>query len=153
MRRFIKNSVSPFRPLISLFAALCVSASLFGGNLTAKIAEKHKVTRTDKFFDFNGHEAWVVEPKDKAADGTPWTWTMQWATAFVPRTGVPKLLGKGWHHVTLQMFDTRACDESMPEFKAFQEYLVKELGFASKARLVGMSWGGFYSIRYAATSR
>jgi len=144
--------------LIVTLACAALSAPLFGGNLTAKIAEKHKVTRTDTFFgfertvfDFNGHEAWVVEPQEKAAEGIPWTWTMQWATAFVPRTNVPKLLEKGWHHVTLQMFDTRACDDSMPEFKAFQEYLVKDIGFAPKARLVGLSWGGFFSIRYAAT--
>lgn len=144
--------------LLATLACATLSGALYGGNLTAKIAEKHKVSRTDLFcgfertvFDFNGHEAWVVEPKDKAAEGMPWTWTMQWATAFVPRTGVPQLLEKGWHHVTLQMFDTRASDESMPQFKAFQEYLVTELGFAPKARLVGMSWGGFFSIRYAST--
>ena len=116
--------------MIITLTCAALAAPLFGGNLTARIAEKNKVIRTDKFFgfertvfDFKGHEAWVVEPKDKVAEGMPWTWTMQWATAFVPRTSVPKLLEKGWHHVTLQMFDTRACDEALPEFKAFQEYL------------------------------
>ena len=32
----------------------------------------------------------------------------------------------------------------------FQKYLVDELGLAPKADLIGMSWGGFYSTRYAA---
>ena len=34
---------------------------------------------------------------------------------------------------------------------AFQGFLVKELGFAPKVNLIGMSWGGSFSTRYAAT--
>ena len=33
---------------------------------------------------------------------------------------------------------------------AYQRFLVEELGLAPKANLVGMSWGGFFSTRYAA---
>lgn len=33
---------------------------------------------------------------------------------------------------------------------AFQAFLVKDLRFAPQANLIGMSWGGFFSTRYAA---
>ena len=56
---------------------------------------KHPVKGTDEWygfkrtiFDFNGYEAWLVEP-EKAAPGMPWTWCMEWPTVFVKRIGVP----------------------------------------------------------------
>ena len=73
---------------------------------------------------------------------------MQWATAFVPRTPVLHLLRQGWHHVTIDTFKYRMNDEGREISKAFQDYLVGELGFAPRACLVGMSWGGFFSVRY-----
>ena len=126
--------------------------------LRAKIAAKWPVVKTDLWqggrrtvFTFKGREAWVVEPCPGAAtaNGRPWTWTMQWATAFVPRTGVPRLLRKGWHHVTLMQFDERMTEEGLALSRSFQEYLVSELGFAPQANLIGMSWGGFFAVRYA----
>ena len=42
-------------------------------------------------------------------------------------------------------------EEGLRVSRAFQKFLVEELGFAPKANLVGMSWGGFFSTRYAAT--
>lgn len=129
------------------------------GDLTEKIAAKFEVAKTDAWFGgrrtvfrFHGREAWVVEPPEDvpAADGCPWTWTIQWWDAFVSRTGVPQLLKKGYCHAVLDMFDTRAKDEAMPEFAAFQDFLVKDLGFAPKVNLIGLSWGGFFSTRYAA---
>ena len=126
--------------------------------LTEKIAARHKVTRTDNWygfdrtvFDFDGYEAWVVEPKaGTERKGRPWTWTMQWATAFVPRTGVPKLLADGFHHVTIITFKDKMDETGLKASARFQKYLVDELGFAPKADLIGMSWGGFFSTRYAA---
>ena len=123
-----------------------------------RIAAKKKVLRSDTWygykrtvFDFEGHEAWVVSPKCVPAAGQPWTWTMQWAEAYVDRTGVLDLLAKGWHHVTIDTFRHRMDEEGLRVSRAFQRFLVEELGFASKANLVGMSWGGFFSTRYAAT--
>lgn len=103
-------------------------------------------------FEFEGHTAWVVEPNKpgKALKGArPWTWTMQWAEAYVDRTGVLDLLREGYHHVTLEAFDTRAEDKALGMFADFQKFLVEKLGFDPQANLVGMSWGGFFSIRYA----
>ena len=46
--------------------------------------------------------------------------------------------------------DERMDEEGLRVSRAFQKYLVEELGFAPKAKLLGMSWGGFFSTRYAA---
>ena len=123
------------------------------------VGRKHRVIRQDAWyggcrtvFDFEGYEAWVVEPPEgvAVADGKPWTWTMQWKTAFVPRTGVPDLLKRGWHHVTIDTFRRRMDEEGLRVSAAFQKYLVGDLGLAPKANLIGLSWGGFFSTRYAA---
>ena len=98
-------------------------------------------------FDFHGREAWIVEPEEAAA-GNPWTWCMEWPTAFVPRTGVPELLKKGFHHVHLKAFG-HGNDEDQKAFAEFHEYLVS-LGFAKKCGLIGLSFGGLYSCRFAA---
>ena len=128
------------------------------GSLTERIAKDHKVIATDAFaggertrFEFEGCEAWVVEPPAgvAVAEGCPWTWTMQWATAFVPRTPVSKLLAKGWRHVTIMTFPHRMDETGLALSRKFQDYLVGTLGFAPKTCLIGMSWGGFFSTRYA----
>ena len=128
-----------------------------GNSTRARIARAHQILGEDMWqehrrtrFTFMGHEAWVVEPSIAPRDGMPWTWTMQWADAFVDRTGVPDLLRKGFHHATIQLFDTRMDEEGLKIAAAFQKFLVDELGFATKANLVGLSWGGFFSTRYAA---
>jgi len=86
-----------------LAIGLAWAQALQAGSLTATISRDCKIRGTDKFaggertrFTFEGCEAWVVEPPAgvKRAEGCPWTWTMQWATAFVPRTPVSKLLAK-----------------------------------------------------------
>ena len=142
-----------------VMTVLALATVAQAGKLTEKIAEKHKVKGTDVWyggertvFDFEGYDAWVVEPPAsvKPAAGLPWTWTIQWRTAFVPRTGVPQLLAKGWHHVAIDTFANRMDETGLAVSQRFQEFLVKELGLAPKACLIGMSWGGFFSIRYAA---
>ena len=94
----------------TLFVAATLAAIVANaGNLTDKIAEKCKIIGTDRFygfertrFEFRGCTAWVVEPSVPALESKPWTWTMQWATAFVPRTPALQLLRQGWHHVTIE---------------------------------------------------
>lgn len=132
-----------------------------GGQLTEKIGCRHQIKSTDVWnggqrtiFDFNGYDAWVVEPPDgvSAAEGNPWTWTIQWRTAFVPRTGVPRLLARGWHHVAIDTYIHRMDETGLRISRDFQEFLVKDLGLAPKCNIIGMSWGGFFSIRYAANN-
>ena len=119
-----------------------------GRSLRAKIAKSHKIVGEDMWqgfrrtkFEFDGRVAWVVEPSAAPAEGNPWTWTMQWAEAFVDRTGVAELLKRGFHHVTIDLFDTRMDEKGLQAAAAFHKFLVEELGFAPKANLIGMSWG------------
>ena len=142
-----------------VLAALASAVVAFANDVAeikAKVERDHKVIAVDKFhgfdrvvFDFDGYEAWVVCPVGETRKGTPWTWCMQWATAFVPRTNVPQMLRDGYHHVTINTFAHRMDESGLKVSAAFQKYLVEKLGFAPKAFLIGMSWGGFFSIRYA----
>ena len=137
--------------------ALMTAPDASAASLRETIAKSHKIIGEDTWFgahrirfDFDGRTAWVVEPAGAPAAGAPWTWTMQWADAYVDRTGVPDLLKRGFRHVTLELFDTRMDAQGLKTAAAFQKYLVDELGFAPMANLLGLSWGGFFSIRYAA---
>ena len=121
------------------------------------IARRYQIVSEDLWygfkrckFIFQGFTAWVVEPQCSPFPGNPWTWTMQWAEAFVDRTGVLDLLKIGFRHVTLELFDTRMDEKGIAAAAAFQKFLVGRLRFAPRANLVGMSWGGFFSVRYAA---
>ena len=102
-----------------------------------------------RIFDFEGHEAWLVEP-EKAAPGMPWTWCMEWPDAFVKRTGVPELLARGFHHVHIKV-PGYACDGALGVYRRYHAFL-RSLGFAVKAGLIGLSFGGLYSLRYAASN-
>ncbi len=133
-----------------------MDAERAGTSLHAKLAKAYKIVGEDMWygyrrtkFDFNGRTGWVVQPSVKPLAGMPWTWTMQWAEAYVDRTGVLDLLRKGYHHVTLDLFPTRMDETGLAAAADFQKFLVETLGFAPKANLVGLSWGGFFSTRYA----
>jgi len=160
-----------------LLAVVCVSAGIAAmlcavGEeakclVSAVESNEHRITARDSWngfdrrvFEFRGCEAWIVAPKAEA-EGRPWAWIMEWPNAFAKRTGSVALLKAGYHVVTLRpghyengkfvsqpgnMNNRRLC-----ESREFQKYLVDELHFASKANLIGMSWGGFYSVRYAGT--
>ena len=106
-------------------------------------------------FTMNGCEAWVVEPKTPAADGR-WVWCMEWPTAFQDRVGVKALLTAGYRWVTFNPASKTVPagnqnDEMIAKRRAFQRFLVEGLGYAPKCGLIGMSWGGYYSVRYAST--
>ena len=126
------------------------------GSLESRIAAEHKILASDSWggghrviFEFEGHRAWLVEPKQPRS-GRPWVWTMQWMGAYLNRSGIPQLMERGFCHVHLEAFDTKADEAGLGLLARYQEYLVGKLGLAPKANLLGMSWGGFYSIRYAA---
>ena len=128
----------------------------------AKIAARFGTTGQDEMqgflrtrFVMGGCEAWVVEPEKPAADGR-WVWCMEWPGAFQDRTGVKALLSAGYRWVTYnpatkEIYAGNQNDEMIAKRRAFQRFLVDELGFAPKCGLIGMSWGGYYSVRYAST--
>ena len=131
--------------------AVCVSwmTGAFGDEPTV-VSQDELWNGRRTVYRFRGREAWVIEPKVQA-EGRPWTWTVQWWNAFVPRTAVPDMIAAGAHHVVLDMFDTRVrTDADLATMAAWQAFVVKKYGLCPKARLIGMSWGGFFSTRYAA---
>ena len=128
-----------------------------GDSLRAKIAKACTITGEDMWhgyrrtkFDFKGHAAWVVEPSVAPCTGSPWLWCVQWPDTSIERMGTLDLLKAGFHYATIDLFDTRMDDAGVAAAAEFQSFLVKELGFAPKAYLVGISWGGFMAARYAA---
>lgn len=146
--------------ILACVLAMCAGCETFqltNESLEAKIAEKHTILVSDwwggghrMIFEFNGRKGWIVEPDCPRAD-RPWVWTMQWMGAFLDRTGSSTLVKNGFYHVHLEAFETRCDERGLVALSEFQDYLTGELGLAPKARLIGMSWGGFYSIRYAST--
>ena len=149
-----------------------------GNSLRATIAKKFKIKREDIWhghrrtqFEFRGRTAWIVEPSvaplrtrqsaslPGSAQGGPgfvptrnamqWTWTMLWPDCNVERLCVIDLLKRGFHHAYIDLFDTRMDDAGVAAAAEFQDFLVKELGLATKANLIGVSWGGFMAARYA----
>ncbi len=112
-----------------------------------KTTEWYGFTRHD--FEFEGYHAFLVEPHTPAPDGR-WSWCTMWPEAFVPRVAIPALLELGYHHAHIDVFATRANQEGVAVMHRFHDYLVS-LGLAPKVNLIGMSWGGFFSLRYAET--
>ena len=144
------------------FAALA-AFTLVAGPDGDRIGAKCNVITNSTFqgfertvFEYEGCEAWVVEPA-KAAAGSPWVWCMEWPTAFQDRMGVKALLEGGCRWVTfnpaaggLTKVPAGNQNDAMVEKRnRFQKFLVAELGLEPKCGLIGMSWGGFYSVRYA----
>ena len=99
-------------------------------------------------FEIDGHKGFIVEPHNPAP-GLPWSWCLQWAESFVPRTPVLKLLERGFHHVYMDVFSTYLNKEGVAVLEKFYELLLS-LGFYPQAALIGMSYGGLFSFRWAA---
>lgn len=99
-------------------------------------------------FELDGCKGFIVEPPHPAP-GLPWSWCLQWAEAFVPRTPALQLLDRGFHHVHLDVFSTYMNDEGVKKLEKFYDMLQK-MHFHKKAALIGMSYGGLFSLRWAA---
>ena len=128
-----------------------------GKSLRAKVAAKYRIVRQDMWqgcrrthFDFNGRKAWIAEPSVAPRKDSAWIWNMLWPECDAGRTCVADLLKAGFHYAYIELFDTRMDKVGVEAAAAFQVFLVKELGFAPKANLVGLSWGGFMAAQYAA---
>lgn len=104
---------------------------------------------TRYLFELDGHKAWIVEPR-QAASGNPWAWCMEWPTAFVERIGVIELVERGFHYLHVGIYGTFASPGGIQILNQLYD-LAQKIGLNSKAALIGLSMGGFYSYRYAAT--
>jgi len=99
-------------------------------------------------FQVDGCTAWVAEPK-QPAPGNPWTWCMEFPDAFTDRTGVPKLMEKGFFNVHIKVGNTFGCPDAVKHFDAFYK-AITEKGLAKKGTLIGISRGGLYAYNWAA---
>ena len=99
-------------------------------------------------FELDGCKGFIVEPPHPAP-GLPWSWCLQWPEAFVPRTPVLQLLERGFHHVHFDIFSTYLNEEGVRKLEKFYQ-LLQSLNFHKKAALIGMSYGGLFSLRWAA---
>ena len=160
----MKNSLMNCGKMLAAGCAMALAATAVAGPDADKIAATGvKVFKQAKcqgfdwiMFEYEGCEAWVVEPKTPAA-GNPWVWCMEWPTAFQDRAGVKALLTAGFRWVTfnpayapyVKVTEGNQNDEMIAKRNKYQQFLVKTLGLEEKCGLIGMSWGGFYSVRYA----
>ena len=99
-------------------------------------------------FETEFGKGFIVEPPHPAP-GLPWSWCLQWAEAFVPRTPALQLLERGFHHVHFDVFATYMNSEGVKKLEQFSDMLQK-MHFHKKAALIGMSYGGLFSLRWAA---
>jgi pimeloyl-ACP methyl ester carboxylesterase len=99
-------------------------------------------------FKVDGCTAWVVEPKE-AMPGNPWTWCMEFPDAFTERTGVPKLLDKGFFNIHIEVGNTFGSPAALRHFDAFYQ-AISDAGLAKKGTFIGISRGGLYAYNWAA---
>ncbi len=139
--------------LIAMMLSLLTAGSYAGKVNLEKLPKPvetvkwHGYTRYN--FVFEGRKAFIVEPRRPANDGR-WSWCAIWPEAFVERVGIPDLLRLGYYHAHIDVLPTAASPEGVAAMKRFRNFLVS-LGVAEKVNLIGMSWGGFFSLRYAET--
>ena len=100
-------------------------------------------------FTFEGFTAYFDEPANPK-EGRKWMWCMKWPDAYAELTGQKDGVERGYYYVYLDDIKWMS-PEGAKLAKRFRDFLVQKLGFNEKAFLIGMSWGGFYSTRYAAT--
>lgn len=99
-------------------------------------------------FQVAGRDCWVVEPR-QPRPGNPWTWCMEFPDAFTERTGVPRLLEHGFHHLFMSVGNTFGCPTALDQLNAFYADFAKR-GLARKGFLVGISRGALYAFNWAA---
>lgn len=100
-------------------------------------------------FQFDGEEAWVVEPKEPRSDRR-FSWCMMFPDAFTDRCAAPMLLSRGFYHVYLSVGNSFGAPKAIDKLHAFHKMLVTR-GLHPQTVLIGISRGGLYAHRFAAT--
>lgn len=98
-------------------------------------------------FQFQGNEAWVVEPH-QSLPNKPFTWCMMFPDAFTERCAAPAMLERGFYHVYLSVGNTFGSPLSLRNLNDFHLSLI-DRGFSKQAILIGLSRGGLMAHRYA----
>lgn len=100
-------------------------------------------------FQFDGDEAWVVEPKEPRSDRR-FSWCMMFPDAFTERCAAPMLVSRGFYHVYLSVGNSFGAPKAIEKLHAFHNMLVAR-GLHTQTVLIGISRGGLYAHRFAAT--
>ena len=100
-------------------------------------------------FQFDGNEAWVVEPKEPRSDRR-FSWCMMFPDAFTERCAAPMLVSRGFYHVYLSVGNSFGAPKAVDKLHAFHQMLVAR-GLHPQTVLIGISRGGLYAHRFAAT--
>ncbi|MDR2346494.1 MAG: alpha/beta hydrolase [Planctomycetaceae bacterium] len=106
--------------------------------------------------DWNGFESYefevgqracrVVIPKSALKD-KPWVWRAAfWGNE--PQTEIA-LLKKGYYAAFISCSDLLGSPQRLKECDEFYKFLTERYGFSNKPVLIGMSRGGFCSLRWA----
>jgi sialidase-1 len=123
---------------------------------TSAVRAADSVTTTDsdwkgytkQSFEFEGHKAFVVVPKEAAA-GKPWVWRTSFPD-FHAEVDV-ELVKDGFHIAHVDVVSMLGCDESLAIMDRFYDLVRKQWGLSAKPALEGVSRGGLHAYRYAAT--
>ena len=101
-------------------------------------------------FQVDGCECWVVVPK-KPRPGNHWVWCTEWPDSFTQRTGTEKLLEDGFYFLHMQVGTmSLGSPPALAHLDAFYRHVVGK-GLNPKGTLTGVSRGGLYAYRFAAS--
>ena len=98
-------------------------------------------------FTFMDRPAFVIKPKVKP--NGKWVIKTEYAEAF-PETEI-ELLSRGWHVVYNKNDNRWAEPDDIDRKREFVKFVSREFGLDEKFVTVGMSCGGLYSVKLAAT--
>jgi sialidase-1 len=134
--------------------AMLFTLILFVGSWNAGAQPAHlKIDRTDNWhgfvrenFTFQGRPAWIVQPRHALA-GNPWVWRAHFPDWHICIDSI--LLGKGFHIAYVNTNDMYGSPAAMQIWDRFYDYLVKDMEFAPKVALEGVSRGGLYVYGWA----
>jgi pimeloyl-ACP methyl ester carboxylesterase len=106
-------------------------------------------------FDVDGHQAFVVLPSNRAANGsTPWVW---YAPTFHRRNPderhawmFTQLLAKGFAIAGVDVGESFGSPQGTKVFEKFHPLVVREYGLSPKACLLPISRGGLMLYNWAA---
>ncbi len=96
-------------------------------------------------FEFEGHDAILVFPKEKANGN--WTLKTEYWDAF-PNTEI-ELLNRGFHAAYLKNISRFATKEDCNAKAHFVKFLLEKYGLRDKCVPVGMSCGGAHAVNFA----
>ncbi|RYU97179.1 SGNH/GDSL hydrolase family protein [Emticicia agri] len=134
-----------FNWVIQLILITQISFSLFAQNITSQKTENwHGFQKVSFLLD--GTPAHYVKP-NKPMPGSPWIWRAYFADWHIDMDSI--LLEKGFHVAYINTDNRYGDPQAMLKWDDFYKYLTKNLSFAPKVALEGISRGALYVYAWA----